>query len=133
LNFYAKGGGIQIGLGYFEMVGAGTLNCSDTQGNEKQINVLVQMGGRPLAAKIAIGRLNVWGVASGIGIVGSPEQLLTDYTIAGVQAAVGIGAGVQFAAHASQDSITLNGTLQATSGLGVFAGIDRLSLMSFDN
>lgn len=129
LTFKAKGGGFHLLIGKFQLTGPGRIVCADVAGNVEEIPVIVKMGGAPVALKLAVGRMKVAGIATGIGIAGSPEALLGDYVVAGVQGAFIGGAGAQLALHAADRAVTLNAAVQAVAGLGVNVGIDTFEII----
>lgn len=129
MTFEAKGGGFHLLVGKFELTGPGRIVCSDIAGNTEEIPVIVKLGGSPLALKFAVGKMKVAGLATGIGIAGSPENLLGGYVVVGVQGALGAGAGAQLALHAAERAITLNAAVQAVAGLGVNVGVDYFEII----
>ncbi len=133
MTFEAEGGGIQLLVGHFELEGPGRIVCTDIAGNTEEIPVNVRLGGTPLALKFAVGKMKVAGLATGIGIAGSPEALLGGYVVGGVQGAVGVGAGAQLALHAAERAITLNAAVQAVGGLGLNVGFDYFEVTDARN
>jgi hypothetical protein len=124
LTFKAKGAGIQVIIGSFELKGHGRINCVDAAGNTESLPVNVRLGTRNVAPTIGAGILKVAGVASGVGFTTGPEGLLGTYVALGGRGAFVIGAGAQIALHGTDNAATLNGTLQAVGGLGFQLGVD---------
>lgn len=124
LTFKAKGAGIQVIVGSFELTGRGRINCVDAAGNTESLPVNVRLGTRKVAPVIGVGVLKVAGAATGVGFANGPEDLLGTYVAAGARGAFVLGAGAQIALHGTDNAATLSGTLQAVGGLGFQVGVD---------
>jgi hypothetical protein len=128
LSFDAKGGGVQIFVGHFELNGPGTISCVDINGRTSVQKVNVKLGGEPLALRIAAGHLCLRGIATGIGLFsGGPASLLGTYIAAQADAAIGIGAGASVSIHAN-NGITFNLNLALAGGVGLNAGISSVEI-----
>ncbi len=128
LTFKAKGGGVRLFIGNYELNGRGTITCYDSRGNIERLPVHVRLGGYPLSPSIGIGHMVVRGVASGVGFARSPYDFLGGYVVAGVHGALGVGGGLQLALHGTHRSLTLNGSLQLVRGVGFNAGFDYVEI-----
>jgi hypothetical protein len=128
VSFNVEGGGLKVIVGSFALEGQGKISCMDVAGNTEEIPVYVTVGGRPLSLGIGAGHLQLVGLATGIGLAGQPSDLLGTYVVAGVRGAIFLGGGADVALHATHRSITVNASIQAVSGLGLNAGIDRLTI-----
>ncbi len=130
MSFEAKGGGLQILVGEFKLVGEGVIKCREFNGSESVMPVDIQIGGRsPVALKIAAGYLEVYGLATGIGFAKSPEGLAGRYLTVDADAAVGLGAGVAVSLHLKRDdAATINLNLQVARGLGLDVGFNSLTI-----
>jgi hypothetical protein len=128
LGFQAEGSGIRFIIGNFELSGPGQISCVDVAGNTEVIPVFVRMGAKP-SLSVAIGHLKVVGLATGIGLAASPEELLGGYLVAGVRGALGVGAGAHLALHAADKALTFNATVQAVAGLGASIGMDYVEIL----
>jgi hypothetical protein len=129
LSFSAQGGGLQIGIGSFELSGPGQIACVDIAGNTQSIPVQVRVGGAPVSLKIAFGEMTLFGLAKGIGVAGQPSDLIGTYFVAGAQGAVAAGVGAELALHGSQNALTLNLGAQLVSGLGLNVGLDQVEII----
>jgi hypothetical protein len=129
LTFHAHGGGLQILIGFFELKGTGTLSCVDVKGNTQEIPVAVRLGGKPLAAQIAIVPfMAIQGAATGIGLSTAPSTLIGHYAIADASAAILIGGTGDVAVRAADSALTFNLGLALTEGLGIQAGLTTLDI-----
>jgi hypothetical protein len=128
VSFNAQGGGLKVLVGHFTLEGEGMISCMDVVGNTEKIPVSVTLGGQPFSLGVGVGRLQLVGIATGVGVAGQPSDLLGRYMIAGVRGAVFLGGGADLALHATHRSITMNASVQAVSGLGLNAGLDYLTI-----
>lgn len=128
LSFNVQGGGLKVLIGHFQLEGQGLISCMDIAGNTEEIPVYVTVGGTPFSLSAGIGRMQMVGVASGIGIAGQPYDLLGNYTVAGVRGSLLVGAGADLALRANHRAITLNVAVQLVSGVGANAGLDYLTI-----
>lgn len=130
LTFDAQGGGFQFFVGDFRLRGPGLIRCMDIAGNSEVIPVTVQLGGKPLAAQIAVApSMELKGVATGIGLNSSPESLLGHYLVASFDGAFGIlGGGAVVGVHGARNALDFDLSLQYAKGLGVQAGFSTLEI-----
>lgn len=128
LTFKAQGGGVQFIVGSFKMRGPGTIRCVDIAGNTQVMDVKVTLGGRPLAANVALGKFRIAGLATGLGVATGPEALLGRYYTVGAQGAVLVGAGANMAFHGGAEAVTLNLGVALEKGLGVQVGLNRMMI-----
>lgn len=128
LSFNVQGGGMKLIVGKFQLEGQGLISCMDVLGNTQDIPVYVTLGGAPVSLGFGIGKIQMAGIASGIGLAGQPEDLLGEYMVAGVRGSLLVGGGADVALHATHRAFTLNTSIQIVSGLGVNAGIDYLTI-----
>ncbi len=128
LSFNVKGGGLKLFVGHFQMEGQGQISCMDLWGNTEQIPVYVTLGGKPVSLSAGIGKMQMVGLATGIGVAGQPNDLLGNYVVAGVRGSLLVGGGLDLALHATHRALTLNTSLQLVSGLGVNVGVDYLTI-----
>lgn len=131
LTFDARGGGFQFFVGDFKLSGPGLIRCMDVAGNSEVIPVTVQLGGRPLAARIAVAPdLELKGVATGIGLNDRPESILGQYLVASADGAFGIfGGGAVVGVHGAQNALDFDLSLQYARGLGIQAGFSSLQIL----
>ena len=132
LEFNIKGGGLQLLVGHFRLSGPGMLICNDTTGNSQEIPVQVSTGGRPLSLRIAAGRLHLRGAATGIGVEGSPYDLLGTYEAVSADAAVVGGAGTEVSLHGGRGGATLDLSLELVTGFGFNFALERLEIREAD-
>ncbi len=128
LTFNVKGGGIKVFVGHFRLRGPGEINCIDLAGNVETIPVNVVMGGSPISLGVGAGYMNLAGLATGIGLSGSPQDLLGTYFAGSMRGSLLVGAGAELALHAADRALTLNASVQAVSGLGANVGFDYLNI-----
>lgn len=127
LAFDVAGGGIQVIVGNYKLVGTGTLSCSDKNGVMAPIPLKITMGG-PVQGTVAVGVARVMGVATGIGLASSPAEILGDYVVVGGQVALMLGVGAHVALHSAAQALTLNADLQLIQGVGFNIGINTLKI-----
>ena len=125
MTFDIQGGGLKVLVGKFDLQGPGHVSCVDVLGNREEIPVYVTLGGAPLTLSAGVGQLEVFGMATGIGIAGTPSDLLGHYIVGGVRGSLFIGAGADMALHATHRSFTLNVSVQAVRGWGANIGFDH--------
>lgn len=130
LTFTAKGGGVQVILGKFQLSGPGNVRCVDVAGNTEVMPVRVIMGGSLVAANVALGYFHLAGVASGIGVASGPQALLGNYVVVGAQAGFIVGAGANFSIHGGSEAVTLNLGVNVLSGLGAQVGITGVRIVA---
>ncbi len=120
VTYKVKGGGIQAGVGFFELKGKGTITCFE-KGTVTRIPILVKIGGSVIAARKAGEILFMQGIATGLGYVDSPLELLGRYSTLQAAGAAGIGMGYFSGLRAS------SGTLVGTFGVSLVEGVGRMS------
>ena len=120
VTYHVKGGGIQAGVGFFELKGKGTITCVE-KGTITQIPILVKLGGSVIAAREAGGILFMQGAATGMGYVDSPIELLGKYSTLQAAGAAGIGVGYSSGLRAA------SGTLVGTFSVNLVEGVGRMS------
>ncbi len=126
LAFAAKGGGFKVIVGKYELKGKGNITCMDVLGNVETIPVDIKIG-TDFSPSVGIGVMKIAGLATGVGYVASPSDLLGTYVIAGAQGALVLGVGVDVALYGKTNkAVTLNGSVQLTSGLGFNVGLDKM-------
>lgn len=133
LTFTAKGGGVQIIVGKFQLSGPGNVRCVDVAGNTEVLPVRIIMGGSLIAANVALGYFQLAGVASGIGVASGPQALLGDYVTVGAQAGLIVGAGANFSIHGGSEAVTLNLGVNVSRGIGAQVGISGVRIVAADS
>ncbi|MFZ9595975.1 MAG: hypothetical protein ACO3A2_07855 [Bdellovibrionia bacterium] len=128
LAYDVKGGGLQVGLGYFKLSGTGMVTCKDVHGNESQRAVNVTIGGHPVSARVGAGYLHVYGLSSSFGFNGSLEDLYGHYVTTDVQAAVILGAGVSSNFQNPMNGVRLSLGVSGSLGFGFETGLSILTL-----
>ncbi len=128
LSFDAKGGGLQILVGHYELSGPGSIDCVDASGNIANVPVTVTFGGAPVSLRFAAGMFEMTGIATGIGVAGNPASLLGDYFVVDANAAVVGGAGATVGFHGATNAATLNVGIKAIKGVGFSIGLSRMTL-----
>lgn len=129
LAFSAKGGGIKFLVGKYELKGKGQITCMDVAGNTEIIPVNVKLGGNMFSPSVGIGYMKIAGIATGVGYVATPSDLLGTYLVGGAQAALILGVGADVALYGQTNrAVTLNGSVQMTHGLGLSFGFDTLTV-----
>lgn len=128
LAFDVAGGGLKVFIGSYTLRGEGTVTCVDIAGNAEVIPVRVMVGAQPVSLSAGIGVMRMVGLASGIGLAGSPYDLMGNYLVGGVHGSLVVGGGAQVALHAADRALTLNAAIQAVSGLGANVGLDYLTI-----
>ncbi len=132
LSFQAKGGGLQVIVGKFELSGPGKVSCVDVAGNTQKMDVKVTLGGSPVALNVGFGKFEIAGVATGIGVSTTPEALMGKYYVANAQAALLAGAGASFSVHAADrgedEALTLNVGVSMAKGTGLQLGVTKMKI-----
>ena len=128
LTFDVKGGGFKVLIGSFTLRGRGQVTCVDIAGNAEEIPVRVTVGAEPISLSAGIGRLRFVGLATGIGLAGSPYDLMGDYIVGSVRGSFIVGAGADVALHGARNALTLNAAVQAVAGFGANLGFDHLTI-----
>lgn len=130
MNFNGVSKGIQIVLGKSSFEGRGTIHCqSFLTGEQRQLPILVTMKTAPIAPRITLGQMNVYGEALSINLnTGSPEALLGNYYVATGRIAWAAGLGALTAVHSADNNLSLNISLQALTGAGFELGFSKLNI-----
>ncbi|MCB0384700.1 MAG: hypothetical protein KDD43_04845 [Bdellovibrionales bacterium] len=129
MEFDAQGKGLQVLLGKYEVQGQGTLDCYGISGDEVSIPIKITMDSKPLALRVAFGKLNAKGVTAQIALfANNPEDLLGTYLAVRAEAAVIGGVGAFVATHADFPALVLNVGLEFTHGFGVNLGIEKMKI-----
>ena len=132
LNFKAKGKGFQVLVGKFTFDGKGTMRCRNMlNGESREYNVKVSMGSSIVAPRVAFGSMKVYGLAKDINIPNEPDRVFGSYLVTHAQAAVGVGGGA-YTAVALHRGVTLNLSLQMTTGFGVNVGVSTMKIENAD-
>lgn len=125
VSFSASGRSIYLGVGISSLEGRGLISCYDyLTGTQQKIPIRVSARGPGLG--IGVTGINLSGAATGIGLTKAPESLLGRYAAVRANGAIGIGAGAAMGLRFSRESVTIDVSLQAQSGLG--AGIEILDI-----
>ncbi len=128
LNFEGKSKSVQIIVGKSEFEGAGTIRCLSVSGERVELPITVTMQSKPIAARIGLGKMKLYGEALQISLFGTPESLLGTYLVAEARAAVVGGAGVIAAVHADNDGLAVNVSLQLIKGFGFDLGFRKMKI-----
>lgn len=129
LNFNGTSQSVQIIIGHSEFKGAGTISCVSSNGEAKRYPILVSMKTKPIAAKIGLGKMELFGEALQISLLAStPENLFGKYTVLEGRASIIGGAGVIVATHVSNPDLSLSITLQLAEGLGLDVGFRKMKI-----
>lgn len=129
LNFKGVSQGIQILIGYSEFKGTGTLRCTSATGEKVSYPLNVKMGASPLAPRISIGYMELYGESLQFALSsGTPEALLGDYLIAQGRAAIIGGVGAITAVRAADENLSLTLSLQLIRGIGLDLGFNSMTL-----
>ncbi len=129
MQFNAKGGGIQLIVGHFEMDGAGVLNCTSSANEQKSIPVQVKMGGNFFQPKIAFGFMKTKGTAQIIGLEAAPETIFGKYHVLNAEAAVLAGVGANVGLELKNDhDLKFQLGLQVVKGLGLAVGVETITI-----
>ena len=123
LSFKASGQSIYVGLGYTDVDGSGTISCYDLLTGATQ-HLPVKVRARGPGVGLGITGLSISGAATGVGISKGPESLLGRYATVRGNAAVGVGASGGVSLRISKESVNVDVSIDAQSGLG--AGVDLL-------
>lgn len=130
MNFNGVSKGFQVVLGKSSFEGRGTINCqSFLTGEKQQLPILVSMKTAPIAPRISLGKMNVYGEALSINLNSeSPEALLGNYYVATGRIAWAAGVGVLTAVHSADQNLSLKVSLQALTGAGLELGFSKLTV-----
>lgn len=129
MQFEAKGGGIQLVIGHYEMQGTGTLNCTSSENEQRAIPVQVKMGGKFFQPKIAFGYMKTKGTAQILGLDAAPETVLGKYHVLNAEAAVLAGLGANVGLELKNDhDFKLQLGLQVVKGLGLAVGVETIQI-----
>lgn len=129
LNFNGVSTGVQVIVGFSEFKGAGNVSCLSASGAKVEYPVVVKMKASPVAPRISLGRMHLYGEALQVAISnGTPEALLGNYVVAQGRAAIIGGVGVITAVRAADENLSLSISLQLTKGLGIDLGFSKLKI-----
>lgn len=130
LTFVAEGSAFQIGIGFLNLTGPGTVTCVDARGGETVLPVDVTVSNPPIFPVVAIApRLVIQGVATGIGIhTAGPESIFGTYLAGTAQGAFGVGLGAVVALQGDDNALSFNLGLNGSAGLGVAAGFTTITI-----
>ncbi|MCC7404215.1 MAG: hypothetical protein IT288_07440 [Bdellovibrionales bacterium] len=129
MEFEAKGEGLQLILGKYEVTGTGTLDCYGLNGQELSVPIKITMDSQPVNLRVAFGELYAKGVSAEIALfANSPEDLLGEYLAVRAEAAIIGGVGAFVATHAKFPALVLHVGLEFTHGFGVNLGIERMKI-----
>jgi len=128
LTFEAKGGGFQIGVGYFKLQGEGTVRCIGPHGAKEELPVRVTLGGHPLAPRVAIGYFELAGLSTSFGLNGNIHDVLGHYAMANADAAVGVGVGASFALQNPVNGLNMSLSVSGSIGIGVDVGLSTFTI-----
>ncbi|MBY0554712.1 hypothetical protein K2P97_09295 [bacterium] len=127
LNFKGTSKSVQIIVGHSEFNGTGTVRCVSASQERVEYPITVKMSTKPLAPKIGLGKMELYGEALQIAISnGTPEALLGNYVIAEGRAAIIGGAGVIAAVRAADQNLSLSISLQLVKGFGFDLGFRKM-------
>jgi hypothetical protein len=129
LSYHVKGGGLQVGIGFFELHGHGTISCEDSYGIHHERHVKIKIGGSPVAARVGFGYLDIFGASGSFGWNGSIDDLYGTYLETEVDAAVGIGVGTQFSVQNPDNGVRLSLGVEGSAGFGVDFGFSRFHIL----
>ena len=129
-TYDVKGGGVQVGIGYFKLTGTGKIRCTDIHSSVLVVDqdVDVVFGGNVLAPRVGIGWEHMKGASASFNLEGSIDQVYGDYLVAGAEAGVGLGVGSNFSVKDPRHGITMNLTVEALVGLVVEAGLSVMTI-----
>jgi len=128
LDFKAKGGGAQIGLGYFKLKGHGEVTCFDIHGETETRSVKITVGGHPIAPRIGFGYMKLYGSSLSFGLDGCMDELYGHYLMADAQSAVGLGAGASFSIENPLNGLNISLGTNGIVGLGVEFGFSTFTI-----
>ena len=129
LTYDVKGGGFQIGLGYFKLSGTGQIRCLDRHGEQTETrDVRVTIGGHPIAARVGIGYFHMKGASGSFGYNDSLDEVYGHYLSVDATAAVGIGAGAQFTVQNPRTGLRMSIGIEGSVGLGIEAGFSTFTI-----
>jgi hypothetical protein len=128
LNYDIKGGGLQLGVGYFKLKGPGTVTCKDSDGNVQSAPVNVKLGGHPVSATVAAGYLHVYGAAYSVGLNCSFNEIYGSYAVLREDAAVGLGAGSSFSVLNPHTGVRFGVSVEGSYGLAFDVGLTVLEI-----
>lgn len=129
MQFNAKGGGIQLIIGHYEMNGTGTINCTSSANEQKSIPVQVKMGGKFFQPKIAFGHMKTKGTAQVFGLEAAPETLFGKYHVLNAEAAVLAGVGASIGLELKNDhDLKFALALEVVKGLGLAVGVETITI-----
>ncbi len=128
LHFKMKGGGFQVIVGHFKLRGVGHLDCVNAWGETESHKVKVTLGGHPIAARVGIGHLHMYGVTGSIGLGEGIDDVFGRYLVVGGKAAIGLGVGASFAIQNPFNGVNMNVSLSGVTGFGAEVGISSFKI-----
>jgi hypothetical protein len=128
LTFDAQGGGLQLGIGYYKLKGNGVVQCQGYDGQIEELPVRVQLGGRPLAARVGLGYMKVVGTSESFDMNGSIYNSLGNYTLLGTGAALGVGVEADLVVNNPRTGVRMILRISGVRGLGFDAGVSNLTI-----
>ena len=129
LNFSGKSKSVQVIVGHSEFSGKGTVRCISNDREELVMPIKVTMTSKPIAPRIGLGKMELYGEALQLTLTNSdPTSLLGSYLVAEGRAAVVGGVGVIAAVRAKDDNFSLNISLQVVKGFGVDLGFRKMKI-----
>lgn len=128
MNFSGTNKSVQIIVGKSEFKGKGTVSCVSVHRERVEFPIKVTMSSKPIAPRIGLGKMELYGQALQIALNDQPESLLGNYLVAEGRAAVIGGAGVIAAVRASDKNFSLNISLQLVKGFGVDLGFRKMKI-----
>lgn len=129
LNFNGVSKSVQIIIGKSEFNGKGTVRCVSASKEQVEFPVLVTMETKPIAPKIGLGKMHLYGEALQIALLnGAPESLLGNYLVLEGRAAVIGGVGVIAAVSANDERLAFNVSVQLIKGLGFDLGFRKMNI-----
>lgn len=129
LNFNGVSKSAQIIIGQSKFNGAGTIKCVSATNERREYPVLVTMKSQPIAPKVGLGKMHLYGEALQIAIMsGNPEVLLGDYLVLEGRGSIIGGAGVIAATKVSENNLSLSISLQLTKGIGFDVGFRTMKI-----
>ncbi|MEQ1723917.1 MAG: hypothetical protein ABL930_12135 [Pseudobdellovibrio sp.] len=129
LNFQGTSKSVQLIVGKSEFNGKGTVRCVSASNERVEYPIIVTMKTHPIAPKIGLGKMELYGEALQVAISnGTPEALLGDYVILEGRAAIVGGAGVIAAVRAADNNLSLSVSLQLVKGFGFDLGFRKMTI-----
>lgn len=129
LKFMAHGSDVQFLIGHEEISGHGKVVCRSSKGKKVEMPVKITISAPFIFPRVAFEpHVCMRGVATGVGLITDPAQILGQYLVVDARAAVGVGASVSASLHGYNNGLSLNMSLAAVEGLGIAAGASILTV-----